>query len=88
MKASSELCSEVICHDERVLSRRRSWQRWPLCRARTRWSSSTRLNVEPILQTGVPAGEVALGLITTFILGWFAGVLIATFYNLGFRKIE
>ena len=43
------------------------------------------LNVEPILKTSVPAGEVALGLITTFILGWFAGVLIAGFYNLGLR---
>ncbi len=43
------------------------------------------LNVEPILNTGVPAREVMLGLITTFILGWFAGVLIAGFYNLGLR---
>jgi len=40
------------------------------------------LNVEPILKTSVPAGDVALGLVTTFILGWFAGVLIAGFYNL------
>lgn len=46
------------------------------------------LNVEAILQTSVPTSEVALGLITTFILGWFAGVLIATFYNLGLRKTE
>ena len=43
------------------------------------------LNVESILKTSVPAGEVVLGLITTFILGWFAGVLIAGFYNLGLR---
>ncbi len=43
------------------------------------------LNVEPILQTSVPASEVVLGLITTFVLGWFAGVLIAGFYNLGLR---
>jgi len=43
------------------------------------------LNVEPMLKTSVPAGEVVLGLITTFILGWFAGVLIAGFYNLGLR---
>jgi hypothetical protein len=46
------------------------------------------LNVETILQTSVPAGEVVLGLITTFILGWFAGVLIATFYNLVPRTTE
>ena len=45
-------------------------------------------NVDPILKTGVPAAEVALGLVTTFILGWFAGVLIAGLYNLslGMRK--
>jgi hypothetical protein len=43
------------------------------------------LDVEPILKTSVPAGEVVLGLITTFILGWFAGVLIANFYNVGLR---
>ncbi len=43
------------------------------------------LNVEPILQTRVPAGEVVLGLISTFIVGWFAGALIAGFYNLGLR---
>ena len=42
-------------------------------------------NVESILKTSVPAGEVVLGLITTFILGWIAGVLVAGFYNLGLR---
>ena len=46
------------------------------------------LNVEPILQTNVPFGEVVLGLITTFVLGWFAGALVAGFYNLGFRKTK
>jgi hypothetical protein len=40
------------------------------------------LDVEPILKTSVPVADVALGLVTTFILGWFAGVLIAGFYNL------
>lgn len=43
------------------------------------------LDVEPILKTSVPVGDVALGLVTTFILGWFAGVLIAGFYNLSLR---
>ena len=43
------------------------------------------LNVEPILRISVPPGEVVLGLISTFILGWFAGVLVAGFYNLGLR---
>lgn len=41
------------------------------------------LNVEPILKTSIPGSEVMLGLTTTFILGWFAGVLIAGFYNWG-----
>jgi len=45
-------------------------------------------NVDPILKTSVPISQVALGLVTTFILGWFAGVLIAGLYNLslGMRK--
>jgi len=45
-------------------------------------------NVDPILRTGVPISQVALGLFTTFVLGWFAGVLIAGLYNLslGMRK--
>lgn len=43
-------------------------------------------NADPILKTGVPVGEVVLGLIGTFILGWIAGVLIAGIYNLGLRK--
>lgn len=42
-------------------------------------------NVEPILVTTVPVGEVVLGLIITFVLGCFAGALIAGFYNLGLR---
>ena len=40
------------------------------------------LNVEPILKTSIPGSEVLMGLTTTFIMGWFAGVLIAGFYNL------
>ncbi len=43
------------------------------------------LDVGPILKTSVPLSQVALGLVTTFILGWFAGVLIAGIYNLGVR---
>lgn len=41
------------------------------------------LNVEPILKPSIPLSEAMLGLATTFILGWFAGVLIGGFYNLG-----
>lgn len=43
------------------------------------------LDVGPILETSVPLPQVALGLVTTFILGWFAGVLIAGIYNLCLR---
>ena len=43
------------------------------------------LDVGPILKTSVPPAQVALGLATTFILGWFAGVLIAGIYNLSLR---
>ncbi len=40
------------------------------------------LDVEPILRSGVTAGEVLLGIISTFVLGWFSGAMIAGFYNL------
>jgi hypothetical protein len=43
------------------------------------------LDVGPILKTSVPVSQVALGLVTTFILCWFAGVLVAGIYNLGVR---
>jgi hypothetical protein len=43
------------------------------------------LDVEPILKTSVPATQIALGLATTFVLGWFAGVLIGGIYNLSLR---
>ena len=43
------------------------------------------VTIEPILRSNVPASEAFLGLITTFILGWFAGALIAGFYNWGLR---
>lgn len=43
------------------------------------------IDVEPILKTSVPPAQVVLGLVTTFILAWFAGVLIAGIYNLSLR---
>jgi len=43
------------------------------------------LDVGPILKTSVPPAQVALGLVTTFVLGWFAGVLIAGVYNLSLK---
>ena len=43
------------------------------------------LDVGPILKTSVPLPQVAMGLVTTFILGWFAGVLVAGIHNLCLR---
>jgi hypothetical protein len=43
------------------------------------------LDVGPILRTRAPVSQVALGLVTIFILCWFAGILIAGIYNLGAR---
>jgi len=43
------------------------------------------LDVGPVLKTNVPPAQAVLGLVTTFILGWFAGVLIAGIYNLSLR---
>ncbi|MGE3778189.1 MAG: DUF5676 family membrane protein [Pirellulaceae bacterium] len=43
------------------------------------------LDVGPILKSSVPVSQVALGLVSIFILCWFAGVLIAGIYNLGVR---
>ena len=41
------------------------------------------LDVEPVLREAVPAGEVCLGLVSTFVLGWLGGAAVAGFYNLG-----
>lgn len=43
------------------------------------------LDVGPILKTSVPVSQAALGLVTIFILCWFAGVLVAGIYNLCVR---
>ena len=42
------------------------------------------IDVTPILRATVSPGEICLGLVGTFVLGWFAGALVALFYNLGF----
>ena len=44
------------------------------------------LDVAPIRKTSVPVSQVALGVVTIFILCWFAGVLIAGVYNPGVRQ--
>ena len=44
------------------------------------------LDVAPILRENVPLGEVLLGIVATFVLGWFAGAMVAAFYNWGARR--
>lgn len=44
------------------------------------------LDVGPMLKISVPVSQVALGLVTIFILCWFAWVLIAGIYNLCVRQ--
>ena len=44
------------------------------------------IDVSPILRTSVPFGEALLGIISTFILAWFAGAMIAGFYNMTIWK--
>tara|TARA_R110002096_G_scaffold385536_1_gene579381 strand:- start:17537 stop:17842 length:306 start_codon:yes stop_codon:yes gene_type:complete len=39
------------------------------------------LDVEPVLRQNVPFLEAFLGMISTFVLGWLAGVIIASVYN-------
>jgi len=39
-------------------------------------------NVEPIMRWDMPWWEAATGVLEIFILGWLAGALFATFYNL------
>ena len=48
------------------------------------------IDVEPIFREQISTGEVCLGILGTFVLGWFAGALVALFYNLGsaFSKNE
>jgi hypothetical protein len=41
------------------------------------------IDVGPILRANVSPSEVVLGLVSTLVLGWFAGALIAIFYNWG-----
>ena len=38
--------------------------------------------VAPILQKTIMLGDVLLGIVSPFALAWFAGAMIAAFYNL------
>jgi hypothetical protein len=39
------------------------------------------LDVTPILRVNIPLGEVLLGIISTFVLAWIAGAMVAGLYN-------
>lgn len=41
------------------------------------------VDVEPIIRWDVPLIDTALGIVQTFILGWFFGALLAAVYNVG-----
>ena len=45
------------------------------------------IDVTSILREHVPLGEVLLGIVSTFVLGWFAGALIAGLYNLSAGRV-
>ena len=44
------------------------------------------IDVTTIIRTDMPAWEMAMGLVTIFILGWLTGATIASIYNLGLEK--
>lgn len=46
------------------------------------------VDVTPIMRWDMPSGEVFLGVIEIFILGWLFGAMIAAFYNLGFKESD
>lgn len=44
------------------------------------------VDVGPILRENIGVGEVAIGVISIFVLGWLFGAIIAAFYNLVAKK--
>jgi hypothetical protein len=44
------------------------------------------VDVTSILRTSMPISQMIFGVVTTFILAWFAGAMIAVFYNLWVRE--
>jgi hypothetical protein len=44
------------------------------------------VDVTSILRTSMPISQMVFGVITTFILAWFAGAMTAVFYNLWVRE--
>jgi hypothetical protein len=43
------------------------------------------VDVTSILRTSMPISQMIFGVITTFILAWFAGAMTAVFYNFSVR---
>lgn len=43
------------------------------------------VDIGPILRANIPLTEELLGIVSIFVLGWFAGAMIAGFYNLAAR---
>ena len=43
------------------------------------------IDVTSILKTSMPVSQMIFGVITTFILCWFAGAMTAVFYNLSVK---
>ena len=41
------------------------------------------IDVSPIIRMNVPLTEALMGIVETFILGWFMGAIIASIYNFG-----
>jgi hypothetical protein len=44
------------------------------------------IDVTSILRENVPIGQMLLGIVSSFVLGWFAGAMVAGFYNWGARS--
>lgn len=44
------------------------------------------IDVTSIIRMNMPVWEMIVGFIEIFILGWFAGAITASVYNLGFRE--
>jgi len=44
------------------------------------------IDVSPIIRMNMPIGEMFIGIIEIFILGWLIGATIASIYNFSFKK--
>ena len=44
------------------------------------------VDVTSILRTSMPISDMVFGVITTFVLAWFVGAMIAVFYNFTIKE--